>query len=125
MIWFQKKNCGGTYNSACSLGGLLQRKKDYQFLPVRGGGIQLLSELHHRRDSPGGYLRFFPTFAGPSSMIDHTNGVFGPFLIALLGFLIGLSVSVACAGPALCYDINSSYVVPIPIFANRKRQSKG
>ena len=96
MIWFQKKNRGGTYNSACSLGGLLQRKKDYQFLPVRGGGIQLLSELLHRRDSPGGYLRFFPTFAGSSSMIDHTNGVFGVFLIALLGFLLGLSVCCLC-----------------------------
>ena len=44
-------------------------------------------------------------------MIDHTNGVFGPFLIALLEFLLGLSVSVACAGPASCYDINHSHVV--------------
>ena len=66
------------------------------------------------------------------------------FLIALLEFLLELSLSVACAGPVSCCVfcsllLYSSHLVfyvcvyivvapsqfPIPIFGKRKRQSKG
>ena len=73
---------------------------------------------------------------------DRSDFIMGScisFLIALVYFLGRLSFGVACAGPASCCAVYSSHFVfyvclyivvapsqfPIPIFANRKRQSKG